>query len=223
MSYPRQNNGPDNSPVSFFRQWVIPAAAVLLVCGFAAGRYFGNRTAPPLFVSATASSQAFGTVLATGSYDNNTEILYYLDSQAGQLTAGLLSRGDPGFAKTYKRNIKADLAQAAGSLGNVSIPANPTFVMVTGDGDARRVGGGDANHPAKAFVYVAEVNTGIVLVYVIPVEGDRDLEIEWGDMVLWTSARLNVGSPIRQPSRAASQQTDRAPVPEPEISYPSTR
>lgn len=213
------------NPVSGLRRWLLSLGTVMLLAGgFAAGHYFTRPAALPIPVSATASCQAYGTVLSTGSYDNNTEILYYLDSQAGQLTAGLLSRNDPGFAKTFKRNIKADLIQAVGALGNVSVPANPTFMMVTGDGDARRIGGGDANHPAKAFVYVAEVNTGIVLVYVIPIEGDRDLEVEWGDMMLWTSARLNVGTPVRPQSRpSSSREIETAPVPEPEISYPSSR
>lgn len=169
----------------------VAAAALLVLVGMALGR----RASEPVGLFASASCEASGAILSTGSFNSDTEVLYYLDSQAGQLTAGLLSRSEPGFLKTYRRNVKADLQKSVESLQNVSMPQNPTFIMVTGDGDLRKIGAGEMNNLAKALVYIAEVNTGVVLVYALPLEGDRDIGIAWGDIPLFASARLNSGSP----------------------------
>lgn len=173
--------------------WCFMAAGgVLLVI---LGMNLARHREQPTGLWATASCEASGAILATGAFNSDTEALYYLDSQAGELTAGLLSRSEPGFTKTYRRNVKADLQTTAAALGNVSIPPRPTFIMVTGDSDVKKIGAGEMNNLAKAFVYVAEINTGIVLVYALPLEGDRDIGVEWGEMVFWTSARLNHGTP----------------------------
>lgn len=156
-------------------------------------------TAKPIELLASASCESQGAVLSTGWFNNNTEALYYLDSQSGRLSAGLLSRNDPEFLKTYSRNIKADLQQAVSELKSVPFPQNPTFIMVTGDGDVRNIGAAEMNSLSKSFIYVAEVNTGIVLVYILPTEGDRDLEVENGEIVYWTFARLNAGTGSRAP------------------------
>jgi len=174
-----------------YRFWT-PAALILLPI---IGWYFGSRPSEPIGVAASASCETAGVTLSTGSFNSDTEALFYLDSQGGSLTAGLLSRTDPGFVKTYKRNVKADLQQIVSTLSNASMPRNPSFLMVTGDGDTRKVGAAENNSLSKCFIYVAEINTGIVLVYAIPVEGDRDIAVEWGDLILWSSARLSNGFP----------------------------
>lgn len=145
----------------------------------------------------TASCAANGATISTGSFNGNTEVLYYLDSQSGRLTAGLLSRSDPTFIKTYARNVKADLQASVEKLQNVTMPQNPTFIMVSGDSDIRNIGAGEMNNLAKTFIYVAEINTGIVLVYVLPLVGDRDIAVDWGEITFWTSARLNSGGAPR--------------------------
>ncbi len=193
----------------------LPLTAVLggIVCVaiLALGYYLGKNDSSFIPVSATASCETAGVVLATGAFNNDTEILYYIDSQAGQLTAGLLSRSEPGFVKTYRRNLKADLQQSIASTPGVSMPINPTFLMVTGDGDARRIGG-EIGNPSEGFVYVAEVNTGIVLVYVVSIDGDRDLSVDWEELTLWTSARLNVGTRISSPQEISTPDETTPPV-----------
>ena len=157
----------------------------------------GNRkdaTDLPTGLLATASCVENGAILATGYFNNNTEALYYLDSQSGRLSAALLSRSDPGFTKTFTRNIKADLQEAVSNLSNVAMPQTPSFIMVTGDSDIRNIGAGEMNNLAKSFVYVAEIHTGIVLVYVLPSQGDRDVEVMNEEITFWTYSRLTPGT-----------------------------
>ncbi|MBQ3388949.1 MAG: hypothetical protein IJG60_07035 [Thermoguttaceae bacterium] len=163
-------------------------AAGLFLAGYAL------RRPAPIGLSATASSESSGAVLATGYFNSNVEALYYLDSQSGRLSAALMARSDPEFVKTYTRNIKADLLDSLRLFPNIPAPARPNFIMVSGESDARSVGAGDTNNLAKSFIYVAETQTGLVLVYVVPQEGDRDLPIDKGEIVFLTCARLNPGT-----------------------------
>ena len=144
----------------------------------------------PTPVFATASSEGDGVVVATGSFNANVEAFYYLDSQSGRLSAAVVSRSTPAFQKSFSRNLKNDLVEAAQQL-QISVPASPKFLMVTGESDSNKVGSlGDV---AKSLVYVAEINSGIVLVYALPGANSRDLLVSSGEIVLWTFARLNDG------------------------------
>lgn len=159
---------------------------------FYAGMWRGKNSPlelPPVWASASCESE--GCVIATGTFAGATEALYYLDSQSGRLSAAILSRSVPAFNKMYTRNIKADLVESLNQL-KLPIPAVPRFVMVTGENDVRQVGS-DMSKITKAFVYIAEANTGVVLVYALPNEGDRDLDIQNGEIYFWTYARLNNG------------------------------
>ena len=168
-------------------------SAGLALCGFMAGaRASSHKTALelPVPVFATASSESDGVVISTGAFSGNIEAMYYLDSQSCRLSAGVVSRSAPAFQKSYTRNLKNDLAEAAEKL-QVSVPSTPKFLMVTGEADIRNVG--TASNMSRALVYVAEINTGIVFVYSIPGTTDRDLFVSSGEIVLWTYARLNDG------------------------------
>ncbi|MBR4833138.1 MAG: hypothetical protein IKU86_02240 [Thermoguttaceae bacterium] len=163
----------------------------LAVGGYLTGRVARQEPAPAaLPVFAASSSESDGVVLATGSFSSNVEAMYYLDSQSGRLSAALLSRSAPEFQKTFVRNVKNDLVEAANQLG-VSVPTTPKFLMTTGEADVRNVGARGAL--SKSFVYVAEINSGFVLVYALPSANERDLAVSGGEIVLWTYARLNEG------------------------------
>ncbi|MDD3587730.1 MAG: hypothetical protein PHQ75_11170 [Thermoguttaceae bacterium] len=167
---------------------------VLLVVAFRTGQPRSNRdplTLPGLW--ATTAASGGGSYIATGSFDNTSDLFFYLDSQSGRLSAALLSRSTPSFVKSYTRNIRADLIQATQQL-KLPLPANPQFIMATGDGDIRQYGAGEMNKISKSLAYVTEVNSGLVLVYAIPNEGDRDLQINGGEIIFWTYARLNTGT-----------------------------
>ena len=167
---------------------------IIAAAAFAAG-YLIPRS-DPIGIAASASCESAGAVLSTGYYNNNVEALCYLDSQSGRLSAALVGRSDPEFNKTYTRNIKADLLDTLKHFPNIPIPQRPNFIMVTGESDTRSVGAGETNNLAKTFIYIAETQTGLVMVYALPQEGDRDMPVEKGEIVFWTCARLNPGTGI---------------------------
>ena len=187
----------------------------LAVGGYLTGRVVQNESSPvALPVFAASSSESDGVVLATGAFGSNAEAMYYLDSQSGRLSAALLSRSAPEFQKTFVRNVKNDLVLAANETG-VPVPTTPKFLMTTGETDVRNVGARGAL--SNAFVYVAEINSGLVLVYALPGANERDLAVAGGEIVFWTFAQLNeglqgaaaVGIPQAQPQNAAPAQDPR--------------
>lgn len=153
-------------------------------------RFSQSTRAIPVWASASCESN--GSALSTGYFNDGVEALYYLDSQNARLSAAILSRNEPNFIKTYTRNIRIDLTEAVSKL-NLTLPANPQFIMVSGDADIRQFGAGEMNKLSKSILYVAEINSGIVMVYALPNYGDRDLEITEGEIRFWTFARLNSG------------------------------
>lgn len=185
------------------------------VGGYLTGRVAQNESTPvALPVFAASSSESDGVVLATGAFGSNAEAMYYLDSQSGRLSAALLSRSAPEFQKTFTRNVKNDLVEAANEIG-VPVPTTPKFLMTTGETDVRNVGA--RGSLSNAFVYVAEINSGVVLVYALPGANERDLAVESGEIVFWTFARLNeglqgaatLGLPQAQPQNAVPAQDPR--------------
>ena len=187
----------------------------LAVGGYLTGRVVQNESSPVAHpVLAASSSESDGVVLATGAFGSSAEAMYYLDSQSGRLSAALLSRSAPEFQKTFSRNVKNDLVKAANQL-QIPVPTTPKFLMTTGETDVRNVGARGAL--SNAFVYVAEINSGLVLVYALPGANERDLAVAGGEIVFWTFAQLNeglqgaaaVGIPQAQPQNAAPAQDPR--------------
>lgn len=177
--------------------------ASLVICGFIAGSSSLNHKTgfdSTIPVLAAASSESDGVIVATGAYTSSVEAVYYLDSQSCRLSAGLVSRSAPVLQKTFTRNLKSDLAEAAAQL-QISIPTSPKFLMTTGEADVRNVGA--VANMARALLYVAEINSGILFVYALPGANDRDLVVSNGEILLWTFARLNDG--LQSSSAAASQ------------------
>ncbi len=168
----------------------------LAVGGYVAGsRMSEHRNASlnanlPIPVLASASSESDGVIVATGTFSSNIEAMYYLDSQSCRLSAAVISRSAPSFQKSFSRNLRSDLVAAAQQF-NLSVPAAPKYLMVTGESDIRNVGA--VGNLSKSLVYVAEINTGIVLVYALPGANERDLLVQDGEIVYWTCARLNEG------------------------------
>ncbi len=203
-----QNTGNTMKQSVFFGLGTTLLSAGLAICGFMAGERVADhdgQTNVQIPVMATASSESDGVIVATGSFSANVEAMYYLDSQSGRLSAGLVSRTAPVFQKSYTRNIKNDLAEAAEQL-QISVPSSPKFLMVTGEADVRNVG--SAANMSRSLVYVTEINSGLVFVYALPGVSDRDLVVSNGEILLWTYARLNDGRQttavnIPQPAEAA--------------------
>ncbi len=187
----------------------------LALCGYLAGMRVNEESATsqqaPTPIFATASSESDGAVIATGSFTSGAEALYYLDSQSCRLSAAVISRSEPLVQKSYTRNLKNDLAEAAQQL-QIPTPVSPKFIMTTGEVDVRNVG--SLGNLSKSFLYVAEINSGVVFVYALPGANDRDLLVSNGEITLWTFARLNEGlqgSAVAIPQPAVEKQPDGNP------------
>lgn len=165
---------------------------LLILIGYCAGEIARRTAKKPQDFHASASDGTMGSILATGYYSGNAEAVYYLESQTGHLSAAVLARDEASFRKMYSRGIRKDLEQAVQRL-QIALPANPQFMMITGDVDVRKIGAREMNNVSKSFLYIAEINTGIVFVYALPVQGDPDLQVQDGEILLWTWLRMNNG------------------------------
>jgi hypothetical protein len=138
-----------------------------------------------------ASDRADNFILATGPVDGSCEAVYFLDGISGTLSAGVLSKMGKPFQALYVASVGADLTKMVTFLnqsikqGNqggrrssapptpeIQMPQNPHFLMVTGNMDLRPAGAA-RQKPSVAVIYVAETNTGIVMVYMLPWDASR--------------------------------------------------
>jgi hypothetical protein len=146
---------------------------------------------PETPLHAMASDRADNFILATGAVDGSCEAVYFLDGLSGTLNAGVLSKMGKGFQAFYKASVAADMttmvtflnkgikqANQAGRRGStpptpeIQVPQNPHFLLVTGNVDLRPTMAA-REKPSTAVVYVAETNTGIVMVYVLPWDASK--------------------------------------------------
>lgn len=178
--------------------------AVWLAIGLLVGLMIGGIWPDtPLHAVATDSIDNFA--MATGLVDDEIEAIYLLDFATGTLRAAVLSNQSRGFQARYEANVNTDLAgvvrlgasglQAANAqrrkaglppLPQMEMPQSPRYLMTTGAIDLRR-GSSARVQPPQSVLYVAEVNTGIVLTYIIP--WDRSAHFSdvpaGGPLTLW--------------------------------------
>ena len=165
---------------------------------------------PATQVQAVATDRAENYAIATGWVDEGVEAVYFLDFLTGTLRAAVPSNQSRDFRARFEANVLADLqkiiemqnanlaaanAQRARSglppLPPLQVPQNPRFLMVTGNLDIRR-GAAARTRPGAALVYVAEVNTGIVLAYVVPWNQSAHAanQPQSGPLELWAGDRF---------------------------------
>jgi hypothetical protein len=111
----------------------------------------------PLHAVSTDRCDTFA--MATGYLDDEIEAVYFLDFLTGDLRAAALSRQLGKFNAFFGYNVNVDLG--------VDPAKNPRFLMVTGAGDLRKIGGARMA-PSKSILYVAEITTGKVAAYYVP-------------------------------------------------------
>ncbi len=147
--------------ISFGFGWLLVAVVLL-------GMFWGRTPIPEQGIQAAASDRSGRLVLATGYVAPDVEAVYCLDQLTGRLSAGVLSRKDGKFQGLYERNLNSDLAEVLRQK-NVTTPLSvaPQYTMVTGEIDTEKRGA-SLWRVAKSVVYVAEVNTGMLLVYTVP-------------------------------------------------------
>ena len=145
-------------------------SCLLVSVGFLCASWIGNRPGNPfeeLKIQASATDRANNMLLATGYVDPDLEAVYYLNQTTGRLAAGILSKRDGKFQGLFDRNINTDLVEVLRQKKlNIQLPIAPSYTMVTGEVDADNRSG--IWKIAKSVVYIAEANTGMLLVYTIP-------------------------------------------------------
>ena len=169
--------------------------ALVLITALTFGLFCAKKSVPERSIQAAASDRAGRLVLATGYVAPDMEAVYCLDQLTGRLSAGVLSRKDGKFQGLYERNINSDLAEVL-RMKNVTTPLSvaPQYTMVTGEVNTENRGA-SLWQVAKSVVYIAEVNTGMLLVYTIPWQrslhaGDQP---ETALLELWTAEQFQPG------------------------------
>lgn len=135
----------------------------------------------PVALAAT-SDRVDGYMTCTAPVDGGNEAVFVLDSTTGLLSAGVLSKVSPTFQSRYQGNVHADLRKAVGFLNNrgkkgssrskkttkqmIQLPQEPKYIMTTGIHSV--VGQGGSIRPGASALYVTEINTGLMLVYILP-------------------------------------------------------
>jgi hypothetical protein len=132
-------------------------AGVVLATGIAIGLAV-SMLWPRTPLHAVATDRVENFALATGSLDDDTEALFYLDFLSGELKATALSPIVRKFFASFSTNVANDLG--------VDPSKNPRYLMVTGTSVFRR--GAGQVQPGNSVVYVAELTTGKVAAYGVP-------------------------------------------------------
>ena len=180
-----------------------------LVIGLLAGLVIGGFWPDtPLHAVTTDRLESFA--IATGFVDDGVEAIYFLDFLTGTLRGAVLSSQTRDFQARYERNIHADVAEViqfqnanlqvtnaqrtkAGmpALPQVQPPQNPRYLIATGLADIRR-GAMTRMRPGQAVIYVAEINTGIVLAYAVPWDQSAHAanQPSGGELILWAGEQF---------------------------------
>lgn len=151
-----------------------------------AGRLAGEM--PVAFAAGCDRAETYTT--CTGMMEMGVEAVYVLDSMTGQLFGGVIAKNNVGFQSVYQGNVKNDLnvaitkyntavqkmaGRTSRSKGSatmsaaqqiITVPQEPKFIMTTGMHD--RVGRVGNIMPSTSALFITEVNTGLMLVYVLP-------------------------------------------------------
>jgi len=180
------------------RGWAVGLALGMLL-GLVLGGLWPNT---PLHATATDRAENF--CIATGLVDDAVEGVFVLNFSTGFLYGAVPSSQTPDFQARFQHNVLADLATSITTVNvrikqenvdrkkrglparpEVQLPQNPKFMMVTGLGDLRR--GAARMQPGRCLVYVAEVNTGVLLAYATTWSpGDRASNRPFlGKFILW--------------------------------------
>ena len=169
---------------------------LLLLAAVSLGLFYGRNSLPEQKIQAAASDRSGRLLLATGYVSPDTEAVYCLDQSTGRLSAGVLSRKEGKFQGLYERNINSDLAEVL-RLKNVTTPLSvaPQYTMVTGELDSENRGV-SLWKVARSVVYIAEVNTGMLLVYTIPWQQSLHGadQPETALLELWTAEQFQPGN-----------------------------
>lgn len=129
-----------------------------------AGFYLGTHRSSPASVTpltlplrASSSDSSDTLAMATGPIGEDTEGVFFLDFNTGDLQCLVYYPRSNAFGAHYYTNVRAQL----GSSGR-----NTKYLMVTGAINKPGTSGGP--RPGNCLVYVTDVTTGMFAAYAIP-------------------------------------------------------
>ncbi len=150
----------------FRRAFFVTAGVLAVVVTLGVGYWLGKSEAPsvpsmlgslPGVLHADSASGGEAVSIATGRLDENTECLFALDHQTGQLSCLIINPRNALTGGVYVANVATQLQ--LDKLGDLD------FVMVTGY-NAFGIGGITGNlRPASCLCYVVEGNSGRAVAY----------------------------------------------------------
>lgn len=158
---------------------VAVSMTLILGIGVGIGQYLFRYQTP---IQATSTDRTENRIMATGKLMGNIgssggmggsslssmDAVYVLDQQTGRLTAGVLHRETNSFQGLYETNVTQTLAGILQeSQSGITLPQSPKYIMVTGEVQTPRRGGSGWQVP-DSVVYVHELNTGYVMVFLLP-------------------------------------------------------
>lgn len=134
------------------------ATTCLVLAAFVAGSYWGAGR--PLPRAQAMSSLADGSfAVCTAAVDMNTEGVFILDFETGDLNGGVLNPNTAKFTSTFRYNVLKDLGFKPGQV------KEPRFLLVPG---RQAFSGNAGNRMGQSVLYVTDASTGVTVAYGIP-------------------------------------------------------
>ncbi len=125
------------------------------------GNPSGTFALPETALHAAGASRTETMAVATGPIDEDTEGLFILDFQTGELMCFVIYQKGAGKRKIggfFRTNVIKDLG--------FEKQKKPNYLLVTGETNFLR--GGGVLRPGISVAYVVDVNTGKFAAYVVP-------------------------------------------------------
>ncbi|MDO4574500.1 MAG: hypothetical protein Q4D98_04740 [Planctomycetia bacterium] len=153
--------------------------------GLMVGKCLQGNTQSAIPTAQAACDRIDGYITLTMPVDGASEAVVVIDSTTGMLSAGVLSKmPNSGFQSRFQGNLNADLQKAITYFNNkaakmtrksskkkgaqplIQMPQEPKYIVTSGAESI--VGRTTEVRPSVGALYVTEVNTGIMLVYILP-------------------------------------------------------
>ncbi|MFM8415263.1 MAG: hypothetical protein ACKOCX_11135 [Planctomycetota bacterium] len=134
------------------------ATTAAILAAFVAGSFFGRSQPLPRALAMSSISEG-DFAACTAALDMNTEGIFLLDFETGDLNGGVLNPNTGKFTTTYRYNVLDDLGFKFGEV------KEPRFLIVPGRASfSGNVGG----RMAQSALYVTDASTGVTVAYGIP-------------------------------------------------------
>lgn len=142
---------------------------VAFAAGLIAGRLGPTGSLPRAHAMSSLADESFA--VCTTPVDMNTEGVFILDFETGDLTGGVLNQNTAKFTTSYRHNVLKDLGFKPGQV------KEPRFLIVPG---RATFSGNSGNRLAQSVLYVTDASTGVTVAYGIP----------------WTAQQSNAATPM---------------------------